>query len=120
MSGFGKDFAVGDGFAGGVGADWSTDTVGFGVGDSRRLAFWFPIPELELPLTPKPPAPGLGDSLAALAFTFAFALVLLPGGLTVDEGWMPRSLSPVGVPVGITGWPFGSATSPGGPGRAFV
>ena len=114
--GFGKVFALGEAFlGGGGGSDWSSDGEAFGVGD-WRLAFLLAVPEvLSLPLAPKSPVSVLG---ACVAVAFAFALRL--GGLVVDVGCMPRSLSPVGVPLGVTGWAFGSAASPVCPGKEFV
>ena len=52
--GFGKVFALGEAFGGGGGSDSSEDGVALGVGDSRRLAFLLPAPEV-LALAPKSP-----------------------------------------------------------------
>jgi hypothetical protein len=100
----GEGRKVGKGLGGGGCSAFSGEGEGFGVVASRAFAFLRPT-VFALSLAPKSPVevPGTTPWLA-------FALRL--AGVAVDDGWMPRSLSPVGVPVARAGWPFGSGANP--------
>ena len=97
----GEELRLGTALGGGGCSAFTADGEDFGVGDSRWFAFLVPRPEL-FSLSLDPTVPG----------TFALGFNGLTDGLTDDVGEIPRSLSPVGVPVARTGWLLGSAASP--------